>query len=87
MGLVSEWVANIGGWEVGLSGRAVRMSERRRITMGERGAPHDPIRDIAYGEPLPSPDPTKEWLEQHAQPKLCSCGIELPRTGKCHDCD
>jgi hypothetical protein len=63
------------------------MGERRRRTLGERGAVPDPIRDIAYGEELPPPDAGQEWLEKHGQSSRCSCGIELPLTGKCDYCD
>lgn len=63
------------------------MGERRRRTLGERGAQPDPIRDIAYGEPAPSPDAGSEWLEQASKPKLCSCGLELPVAGTCDYCD
>jgi hypothetical protein len=63
------------------------MGERRRPTLGERGAQPDPIRGIAYGEPAPPQDVGSEWLEQASKPKLCCCGIELPVTGKCDYCD
>ena len=63
------------------------MSERRRMTLGERAAQPDPIRGIAYGDPeQPEIDHGGEWLEQASKPKMC-CGIELPVTGKCDYCD
>ncbi len=74
------------------TGRVMLMGERRRSTLGERGAQPDPIRSIAYGLPEASHDVVgivvREWLESRVRkPKLCSCGIEMPLTGKCDDCD
>jgi hypothetical protein len=68
-------------------GGARLMGERRRRTMGERGAPRDPVSDIVYGVPLPPRDAASEWLEQAGKPNLCSCGLELPVTGMCGFCD
>lgn len=64
------------------------MGERRRRTLGERGADPDPIANIVYGDPAPPPDAGREFLDQKAhEAKWCSCGIELPATGKCDYCD
>jgi len=63
------------------------MGERRRPTLGERGALPDPIRGIVYGDPLSPPDVGREWLEDAKKPTRCDCGIELPVTGQCDFCD
>ena len=64
------------------------MGERRRRTLGERGADPDPIIGIVYGDSPPPPDPSQEFLERKAyEAKWCNCGMELPVTGQCDSCD
>ncbi len=64
------------------------MGERPRRTLGERGAQPDPVRGIVYGEPAPPPDAAQEYLDKKAhEAKWCSCGLALPVTGQCDDCD
>lgn len=67
------------------------MGDRRRPTLGERGAQPDPIRNISFGLPeQPHREHTEDasdWLKKSRSPKRCSCGIELPATGKCDYCD
>lgn len=67
------------------------MGERRRRTLGGRGAQPDPIRNIGYGVDSSAPDldswtPDREWRRTVRKPR-CRCGIELPVTGKCDYCD
>lgn len=67
------------------------MGERRRRTLGERGAQPDPVRNVSFGLP---DDPQRDTeiarrvrLAKLRKPTRCRCGIELPRTGKCDYCD
>lgn len=66
------------------------MGERRRPTLGERGAQPDPIRNIRYGLPESRHlgPLLVEWRRKMGRrSKRCTCGIELPVTGKCDYCD
>ncbi len=67
------------------------MGERRRTTMGGRGAQPDPIRNISYGLPeQPQRDSgtaVRARLKKYIRPKRCSCGIELPVIGNCDYCE
>ena len=65
------------------------MGDRRRPTLGQRAAQPDPIRTISYnGLPQqPQRDGATDWLRTPRSPKRCSCGMELPVTGKCDYCD
>lgn len=64
------------------------MGERRRRTVGGRGAQPDPVRHIAYGaNPEEKESPSRKWLERFSRRRRCDCGIELPVTGKCDYCD
>lgn len=66
------------------------MGERRRPTLGARGALPDLVRGIVYGTGADKgvAASRKRWRPAGVlRPRRCRCGMELPLTGKCDDCD
>jgi hypothetical protein len=69
------------------------MGNRRRWTLGERGAQPDQIRHIVYGLPEAARQGSRilgSWLGSKPRGRRhqrCTCGTELPLTGQCDYCD